>query len=64
MESEPYDYLLSFSRLIEAVNPKQDLNLNGNYFLLFGRGETGGRDLKLKLFSMQQWATEPQCWFS
>jgi len=36
----------NFSRFIEVVNPGYDLNLNGNYFFLFGRGPTGGRKLE------------------
>ena len=33
----------SFSRLIQVVNVGQDLDLNGDYFLLLGRGETSGK---------------------
>ena len=32
----------SFSRLIQVVNEGQDLNLDVDYFLLLGRGETPG----------------------
>jgi len=28
-----------------VVNPDQDLNLNGRYFLLFGEGERGGWEI-------------------
>ena len=37
----------SFSRLIEVVNVGQDLDLNGDYFLLLGRGETPGNYIGL-----------------
>ena len=42
----PHVCPLSFSRFIGVVNPNQDLNLNGDYFLLFGRGPVGGREIK------------------
>ena len=40
------DYPLSFSRYIGVMNPNQSLDLNGEYFLLFGRGPRGGREIR------------------
>jgi len=36
----------NFSRFIGVVNQNQDLNLNEEYFLLFGVGPVGGREVK------------------
>ena len=37
----------SFSRRIQVVNEGQDLNLDGDYFLLLGRGEAPGNYISL-----------------